>query len=105
MEKVLGEGLGMDWRNLFINWEANLFWIFLGWIVGVLVARYYYRKTGADLIGLKAEIIEKIDTLAGISEEQKEALKAGIFYTHPWENEYLRKTLGGGGRGREKLGG
>ena len=98
----------MDWQNLFINWAGNLFWAVFGVICGVLVARYYYRKTGADLSGLKDEIIDKIDTLAGISEEQKEALKAdmaGIFYTHPWENEYLRKTLGGGGRGREKLGG
>lgn len=94
----------MAWRNLFMNWEANLFWVFLGWIVGVLVARYYYRKTGADLTDLKTEIIEKIDKLAGISEEQKEELKAGIFYTYPWEKEYAQKTLGGGGQGRQKLG-
>jgi hypothetical protein len=95
----------MDWQKLLISWEGNLFWTVSGMICGWLIARHYYRKTGTDITELKAEIIEKIDTLAGISEEQKEALKAGIFYTNPWEKEYERKTLGGGGRGRQKLGG
>jgi hypothetical protein len=99
--------MNMDWQKLLISWEGNLFWAVLGIICGWLVARHYYRKTGDDIRELKAEILEKIDITAVISKEQKEALKAdmaGIFYTQPWEKDYGLKTLGGGGRGRQKLG-
>lgn len=70
------------------------------------MARYYYKKTGADLKKLRDSIFDRIEASAGISEEMKEALKTnmeGIFYTHPWEKEFLRKSLGEG-FGRKKLG-
>jgi hypothetical protein len=97
----------MGWQKLFVNWEAPLFWSVFGLIGGVIVAHHYYKKTGADLKALGDAIFDKIETSLIISEEQKEVLKAdvaGIFYTHPWEKEYAQKTLGGGGRGRQKLG-
>jgi hypothetical protein len=100
----------MGWQKIFVNWEAPLFWSVFGLIGGLIVAHYYYKKTGADLKALRNAIdamFDKIKKSLVINEEQKEALKAdiaGIFYTHPWEKEYVQKTFGGGGRGRQKLG-
>jgi hypothetical protein len=91
-------GIVMDWQKLFVNWEAPLFWSVVGLIGGVIVARYYYKKTGADLKALKDAIFDKIESSAGISEEVKEALKAnmaGIFYTYPWEKDFLSDPLSG----------
>jgi hypothetical protein len=104
---ILGDGIYMDWGKLFINWEAPLFWSVFGVIGGVLVARYYYKKTGADLKELRDAILERIEMSVGISEEVKQALKIsmeGVFYTYPWEKEFSRKLLGDG-PGRQKLGG
>jgi hypothetical protein len=91
-------GIAMDWQKILINWEAPLFWSVLGLIGGVIVAHYYYKKTGADLKALGDAIFDKIETSVGISEEAKEALKAnmaGIFYTHPWEKDFLPNPLPG----------
>ena len=105
MEKVLGEeGINLDLQKLFINWEVPLFWAILGVICGSLVARHYYKKTGADLSEFKDALFEKIDVSVGITEEGKASLKAniaGVFYTHSWEKEYAKKL--GGGRGKQKL--
>jgi hypothetical protein len=89
-------GIVMDWQKLFVNWEAPLFWSVFGLIGGVIVARYYYKKTGADLKALGDAIFNKIESSIGISEEAKETLKAnmaGIFYTHSWEKDFLPDPL------------